>query len=73
MLEELFPRRLKQLRKQAGLTQEKLGATVGVDGRTIRRWERGDRWPEPGNIQALAQALGVPIRELVTFPEHPEI
>jgi transcriptional regulator with XRE-family HTH domain len=73
VLEELFPRRLKQLRIEQGVTQEKLGEAVGVDGRTIRRWERGERWPGPGNIQALAKALGVHIRDLFTFSDNPDL
>ena len=73
MLEDLFPIRLKQLRKERKITQQKLAITIGVDVRTIKRWEKGDRWPGPGDIQALAQALGVHIRDLFDFPEHPEI
>jgi len=73
MLEELFPSRLKELRKDKKMTQLKLAVRIGVDTRTIRRWEKGDRWPGPGELQALSQALEVPIRELFTFSEHPEV
>ena len=75
MLEDLFPYRLKELRKKKKpkMTQQKLAVILGVDIRTIRRWEKGERWPGPGDIQALAQALGVRIRDLFDFPEHPEI
>ena len=73
MLGEIFPRHLKQLRKDKGLTQAKLGEAVGVDARSIRRWERGDRWPEPENIQALAKALGVRVRDLFIFTEEPDL
>jgi transcriptional regulator with XRE-family HTH domain len=75
VLENLFPTRIKQLRKEKKpkMTQQRLAIVIGVDVRTIRRWERGDRWPGPGDIQALAQALGVRIRDLFDFPEHPEV
>jgi len=64
---------LKQLRKEKKLTQLKLSIIVGVHVNSVKRWEAGERYPGPGEMQALAQALGVPIRELVTFPEYPEI
>jgi transcriptional regulator with XRE-family HTH domain len=73
VLENLFPGRLIELRKKKKFTQQRLAILVGVDVRSIRRWEKGERYPGPQEMQALAQALGVPIRELVTFPEHPEI
>ena len=33
--------KLKQLRLQAGLTQEQLAARIGVSSRTIKHWEHG--------------------------------
>ena len=68
MLEDLFPKRLKQLRKEKKLTQLKLSIVLGVHVNSVKRWEKGERFPGPGDIQALAQALGVPIRDLMTFP-----
>jgi len=73
VLENLFPVRLKQIRKSKKMTQLQLSIALGVHINTVKRWEKGTRYPGPGEMQALAQALGVPIRDLVTFPEHPEI
>lgn len=73
MLEDLFPARLKQLRKERKMTQQKLSIILGVHVSSVKRWENGTRFPGPGDIQALAQALRVHIRDLFTFPEHPEI
>lgn len=73
MLQNLFPVRLKQLRKERKMTQLKLSIIMGVHVNSVKRWEAGKRWPGPGDIQALAQALGVPIRDLFFFPEHPDL
>jgi transcriptional regulator with XRE-family HTH domain len=56
---ERFPGRLRELREQAGLTQQELGERVGVTWEAISRWERGTREPSWSNVVALANALGV--------------
>jgi transcriptional regulator with XRE-family HTH domain len=73
VLQDLFPLRLRQLRKEKKLTQLQLSIAVGVVVNSVKRWEKGKRFPDPTEIQAIAQALGVPIRELFFFPEHPSI
>jgi transcriptional regulator with XRE-family HTH domain len=73
VLEDLFPRRLKQLRKKKKLTQLKLSIILGVHISTIKRWETGKRFPDPTEIQAIAQALGVRMKDLFDFPEHPKL
>jgi transcriptional regulator with XRE-family HTH domain len=55
------------------MTQLKLSIILGVHVNSVKRWEKGKRFPDPGEIQAIAQALGVPVRDLFTFPEHPDI
>ena len=34
------------LRRQSGLTQEKLGEKIGVTNKTISRWENGNYMPD---------------------------
>src|SRR5262249_7234541 len=56
----MFGRRLRQLRKQRGLTQPALEALSGVGRAYISALERGERTnPSRDVIQALADALGV--------------
>ena len=50
--------RLKMLRKQVGLSQERLGDLVDVHVNTVRRWENGSRSPDAEVLQKLAQILG---------------
>lgn len=48
-------------RERAGVTQEALGAAVGVTKTTVYRWEQGDAWAEYANLEAIAQELNVPV------------
>lgn len=51
---------LKQLRQQAGLTQQELAGRSGIAVRTIRRLERGESTnPQVGTVRLLADHLGL--------------
>ncbi len=56
--------RIKELRKQRGLTQEALAEVLGADQSTVQRWESGKRTPDLNDMVAIAKALGVPAQEL---------
>jgi len=57
--------RLRAARHHAGLTQMQLGARVGRDHRTIHRWEYATAVPTLTDLLLLADALGVPLAELL--------
>lgn len=57
--------RLRAARREAGLTQIQLGERVGRDHRTIHRWEYAQRIPDLSDLLLLADALGVPLADLV--------
>jgi transcriptional regulator with XRE-family HTH domain len=63
-----FPDRLRELREQAGLTQEQLAERVGVKRDAVARWESGRREPGWSSILALCKALGV---ECTAFAQSP--
>lgn len=46
---------IRRARTRAGLTQESLGALLGVGARTVRGWERGDHVPR--DIARVVDAL----------------
>jgi DNA-binding XRE family transcriptional regulator len=48
---------LMTARSTLGLTQEQLGALLGVSRRTSGRWERRQSIPAPHNLHALARAV----------------
>jgi transcriptional regulator with XRE-family HTH domain len=50
---------LRELRKQAGLTQEELAKRSGVPLPTLRGHEQGQRTPSWASVAKLAKALGV--------------
>ena len=55
-----FPERLRQLRKEAGLSQRQLANFVGVSMAAVSCWETGTREvPAGDNLVRLGQALGL--------------
>lgn len=58
-------KKLRELRTEAGLSQERLGEMTGLDRTYISGIERGVRNPALKNIEKLAKALDVKINELI--------
>lgn len=52
-------KRIKEARERAGLTQEELGALVGVTGSAITNYEKGTSHPKEPVLYALINALHV--------------
>ncbi len=65
---EEFARRLRGLRKNAGLNQSELAERAEVSTLTIYRWEAGKRSPRAEEIKRLASALHVSEAELLNGP-----
>lgn len=59
--------KLRELRINAELTQEKLGEITGLDRTYISGIERGVRNPSLRNIEKLAKALKVKVSELTNY------
>ncbi|MFF6781466.1 helix-turn-helix domain-containing protein [Streptomyces sp. NPDC012510] len=57
--------RLRAAREDANLTQLQLGERIGRDHRTIHRWEYASRIPTLEDLLLIADALDVPLAELV--------
>lgn len=66
-LKEEFGLRVRQHRLAKRLSQLELGVMVDVSERTIRNIETGKHGPQFDLLEALAQALETPARNL--FPE----
>lgn len=62
-------RRIKELRKLAGMTQEALSDLVGIAPRHLSRLERGVHYPSLDTLELISMTLRVPLREFFTFPE----
>ncbi len=60
-------KKIRQLRTEAGLSQEKLGEMTGLDRTYISGIERGVRNPSIKNIEKLGKALKVKASGLIEF------
>ena len=61
----LFCKRLKELRKKAGLTQQQLGSIIGVTKVSICCYENGTRTPTLDTLIDLANCLNVELAYLL--------
>lgn len=57
-------KRIKEIRKQKGLTQKELGIRLGVSQAVIAQYESGKRNPKIETLRRIAEVLNVPISEL---------
>lgn len=64
MIKEGFGRRIRELRRQTGLSQEKFALQIGLDRTYIASIENGKRNVSLENIQRLAKGFGITISEL---------
>ena len=62
---QIFGEKLADLRKKAGLTQEKLAELIDVDARTIQKFEAGEANITLLNIYALTDVLKVKTSDLL--------
>lgn len=57
--------RIKELRKQRGMTQAELGAKLGISASTVGMYEQGRRDPDTPTLLKLARALNVSVDYLI--------
>ncbi|MBR4703335.1 MAG: helix-turn-helix transcriptional regulator [Oscillospiraceae bacterium] len=55
---------IRQARKAAGISQEELGAALGVVSQTVSKWERDESSPDAALLPELAKALGISLDRL---------
>ena len=61
--------RITQYRKQLGVSQEELGARLGVSRQAVSKWETGAATLDMENLLALAREFGVSVAELTETSE----
>ena len=59
-----FGKRLAEIRKAKGFTQESLAEKADVTALTVSYIEQGRQWPRISTLQKLAKCLGVPVAEM---------
>ena len=72
-LKNLFGRRIRELRKKAGLTQEELSCRVDVDSKSISRIETGKFLPSLDLLYRLSRVFNVEYYEMLMFGHHKDI
>ena len=66
--------RLKQFRKEKGLTQQKLSEVIAVSYRTIQNWENEESQIKTNKASQLADYLGVSVGYLLGYePESEQV
>lgn len=59
--------KIKEIRKQKGLTQKQLGDLCGMADSAIRRYENGNANPKIETLQKIADALEIPTDYLLDY------
>jgi len=68
---EIFGRRVRELRRAAGYSQDTFAHRARLDRSVVGYIERGTREVGVTTLWWLADALGVPIADLFDFSEDP--
>lgn len=69
----MYAERIRQLRQQAGMSQQGLGAILGVSAVAVGKWERGQTQPDIPTLSRMADIFGTTIDDLCghSAPEKP--
>ena len=59
-----FGKRLSEIRRNCGLTQEQLAYKADITSLSVSYIEQGRRWPRLVTLHKLANCLEVPLAEL---------
>lgn len=67
-----FGQKLKEIRKNEGLSQEQLAEKIGVSRQAITKWETGKGMPDIENMMILSEIFKTTLDELVSqaMPQH---
>lgn len=65
--------KIGQYRKALGVSQEELGARLGVSRQAVSKWETNAAAPDMSNLIALAREFGVSVAELTETPAPAEV
>ena len=66
----MLGKRIKEIRKECGFTQEKLAELVGIDITTLSGIESGRHFPSLANLEKIAETLHVSMSILFDFNQN---
>ena len=64
-----FNKKLQELRKQKGITQEELAKALYVSRTAISKWESGRGYPNIDSLKAIADFFGLTVDQLLSGDE----
>ena len=63
---ENFGERIKELRKERGITIYEMATKLGISRNTLTNWERGEKEPHTVEVlEEMAEILKVPLKNLL--------
>ena len=65
MKDNIFGKKLKELRIEKGFSQQKLGEILGFCNQTISFWESGSREPDLDTLLQIAHYFEVSLEDLL--------
>ena len=65
MKNNVFGKRLRELRVERGISQRALGEVFNVCNQTVRFWETGSREPDLDTLVEIAHYFEVPLENLL--------
>lgn len=65
-----FSTRLKELRKEKGISQEKLAQQIHISRSAVAKWENGLGLPAPDSLHLLSEYFGISEQELLPDREN---
>ena len=68
-----FGEKLKQLREEKGMTQQKIADKLYVTRQAVSRWECGARYPDLLTAKKIAEILEVSVDEMLSGEEIRQI
>lgn len=64
-IKNLFGQRIKELRKERSLTQEKLAELIGIDTRNLIKIENGQTFPRVNTLDKLIEVFDITPDEIL--------
>lgn len=68
-----FHKKLYELRKKSGISQEELADKLNVSRQTVSKWEMGDSTPDMEKLRGLSDYFQVSLDELVMGKEPVDV
>ena len=66
-------KRISELRKKKGITQDQLAEEMGVSSQAVSKWENDISCPDIGLLPQLADFFGVSLDELMRGDREKEV